>query len=252
MKFDFISDQHLSQANFLKIVSELPKKSPNLVLNGDVCSISDHDGWNMFVGYLTACCSSYSMVYYIAGNHEYYSVKEKCPMRVIKEKIKSLSAIFPNFMFLDDSYHLRKEGWVIFGSTMWSDIPKQSFKSSIPIYIEIENTVENITHATWLKNHYSSRCALEEAIAVSKRMGYKLIVITHFSPLTKESLDPVYHNVAGNEMYCTDMSSYYQNVDVWLYGHTGFNYNVTKGRCSFYSNQYVSTGNKYSDAPISL
>ncbi len=101
--------------------------------------------------------------------------------------------------------------------------------------------------------HYTSRKSLESAILLSKDLDYKLTVITHYSPVINESLDPKYHGKNKNDLYCTDMSKYFGSVETWIFGHTGFNCDISRNGCRILSNQQdVKTGTAYKKEAFSV
>ena len=76
------------------------------------------------------------------------------------------------------------------------------------------------------------------------------MVISHYSPVVNESLDPKYHNLHNqykNFMYCTDLSKYFcDGILAWVFGHTGYNCDINKNGTRIVSNQYrVKSGPKY-------
>ena len=67
--FQVYSDIHIELWNkFPKI----PAKSKYLILAGDICQLDDP----LFYKFLDYCSSKWEKIFYIQGNHEYYSKKK--------------------------------------------------------------------------------------------------------------------------------------------------------------------------------
>lgn len=246
MDFDVISDIHIEINDLANAISLIPKTSPILLIGGDITQATTN--WDTLVAFLSVCCTSYMKVIYVLGNHEYYcNGAVKSSMQSIYSRIKSLESIFRNLAILEKEHIVfEKEQLIVFGATFWSAALESKFPSTYPIFSWVENHFKNITHSEWMELHYSSRVALERAIHLAKLLNYKLLVFTHFSPLVEEALDPKYHTKANNDLYCTDMDKYFHEVDFWIFGHSGYNCDVTKKRCRIFSNQSKTTsGPKY-------
>jgi hypothetical protein len=254
MFFDVVSDANITADTLHLAIANLPKLSPTLILSGDIAPTASFEEWTIFSSYIAVCCTSYLEVIFVPGNHEYYCATEKVTMTNLFYRICKLSTIHKNFKVLDGQTIVNShEKLVVYGATLWSNIDELSFKSNLPIYIKLGDSPVNITHSFWMKNHYSARQGLEDAIETAKQNNYKLLVVTHYSPLVEHSLDPKYHGSKGNEMYCTDLSKYFGDVDMWVYGHTGFNGDITINKCTFYSNQAATkSGRSYEKRSISI
>jgi predicted phosphodiesterase len=247
--FDIISDVHLDQMmrvpNDIKYSSLLPQKSPNLIIAGDVTRT--YDNWTILVGFITISCDKYDNVIYVLGNHEYYN-NGKVTVSSIKCKIKNLETYYPNLKVLDCDYimdHYNK--LIIFGATLWSKLEDDDEKyiHKIPIYETSTNST--ITVKGWNKLHENARESLDKVVKIAKEKGYRLIVVTHYSPLMNESLNPQYWGLPNNVLYCTDLAKSYPTVSTWIFGHTGNNCNLKKGSTRFISNQYMAP-NYYKDS----
>jgi len=231
---DVISDVHLTNDTLRQRCLEIPKTSNMLILAGDIAKVEDD--WVCLIAYLSVCCLNYKAVFYVLGNHEYYSSTGKVDMDTVMTRVQSLSRIFTNLIVLENScYTIKHLKVVIFGATMWSNADEKIFPSTIPIFSK-EDT--HITFEKWQLLHFKSRLALSKAIEYAKSIGHKLVVVTHYSPLFNETLEAKYHSNNKNSMYCTDLSSYFPDVNLWIYGHTGFNTDIQRGNTRICSNQY--------------
>jgi hypothetical protein len=264
MQFDLISDIYVDELK-VDLTTFLAKKSTTLIIAGNVGRAQGPShNWEKMIAFLTVCCSNYNQVFYVLGDHEYYC-EEKVAMDVVLFKIKSLEKLFVNLKILENEYVVLKEKEVVlFGATLWSDIPTSTFPSNMPMYTfnNITASYSNITHAMWMKKHYESIVAMEAAIDIAKMMNYQIVIVTHYAPIINDALNPKHHGVTENatsekamgevhSMYYTDLSRYFHKVDAWVFGHTGWNCNIQKDRCRLVSNQYsTKDGPNYNHTPV--
>ena len=240
MNFDLISNLYIDD-NSIDPIKVLPKNSGRLIIAGDIVKVNGtENNWEKLIALLTICCSNYHQVFYIPGNREYYTNEKDMTMNNIFLKLKNLEKIFLNLKILNNEYIILDRSIVLYGATLWSDVPYRIFPSNLPIYTLNENTItsNNITHARWMRMHYEAIEGLEKAIEVSKKFNYKMIVATHYAPIVNQALNPKYHNDIKKSMYCTDLSRFFHNIDIWMFGHTGWNCDIQEERIRLISNQY--------------
>ena len=128
MKIAVCSDVHLE---FGQLEVENTEGAEVLVLSGDICVAADlrardphgiMDGTrsNRYHDFFAQCCSAFSHVVYVAGNHEHYNGDFKYTISELKNKLgylKNLHILDKEIFKLDD---------VIFvGSTLWTDMNKE-------------------------------------------------------------------------------------------------------------------------------
>lgn len=219
MQIDVISDFEVDVLGLSKSLEILPKKSRTLIIAGDICSKYTPDIYNIIIAFLTSCCLMYDSVIYVLGNHDIYTYETKLDALLILNKIVGLQEIIVNLKVLQNDYIvLKREKIIIYGGTMFSIANEDTFPSNLPIYYSRDEvgtyTTRNITHSDWCMEHYSFRKGLERVINISRKLDYNLVVVSHYSPVISESLDPKYHNHPKNDMYCTDMNKY---LDFWAY-----------------------------------
>jgi len=278
MQFDVISDVHMDKffwstthgkvVDFHDIASLLPKKSGTLIMAGNMTELCDsaREGKLLLTAFLAVACTSYDRVYYVLGDHEYYSRKNPSDSRAIFNMIKSYEKLFGNLKILDNTTHiLRQERVVIFGGTGWPTVSSTTFPSNVPIYTFNKTTQQfsNIKHSEWMTAHYLFRKELESAIAVAKCHGYKLVVISHYAPLPPGSeLSKANDSNDSSLRDDGDLSEYFKDVNLWIFGHAGYNCNMKKGGCKLYNNQFATynsivpgsgvSGLKWSATPVIL
>ena len=202
--------------------------SDTCVLAGDVGRTSN---WLQYVAFIARVCDRFKRVILIAGNHEYYS--SILDVEYIKKELMRLTTMFPNLVFLDDSY-IELHDCVVFGTTLWTQLPHGFDLSKYHYPIVVENSVGDrhpITSEDWNYMHATSLRALPETMTYAMEKNKPLIVISHFSPVFEESLrvDYVCTTDAAiakkNHLYCNRLYHMLkkENVHTWVYGHTGQN-----------------------------
>lgn len=256
VKVDYISDLHLcfylkagengfDKRELKQFVDEkiLPKVNGEiLVVAGDICEFSDS-----VVDFLNFCSDYYKMVYFVAGNHEYYlsrlmfrtmyeiynadSIKK---LKDIKEKISQN----PKLVFLDNSNGGISEysGFKIAGDTLWylpSGISDWAF-----YYLDSNDSRLILTEDTKKekieKLHESSMLWYE-------RLGNDIdLIVTHTPPLKIKGLKE-----RNNSCYYTKLNEF--KAKTWIYGHNHETADFTLNGTHFYSNPW---GYKSKDFPV--
>lgn len=220
MKFQVISDTHFELKSNLKTVC-LTESYPDtiLILCGDIGNPFE-DAYRKFLGEVK---SLYLYVVVIAGNHEYYNLKKS--MIEVDEQIRNVCDAFDNVKFLQNEVFDfvstdSSEEFMIFGSTLWSNIPK--------IY---EGTIlRSIGDYRYIKNFSPSICnelneiaikKLEYFISLSESLNKKLIVVTHHMPSFKliDSKYKIYESI--NHAFANDLDYLIKSpITAWFFGHT--------------------------------
>ena len=238
MSYHIISDLHIEK--FYPVVPDpkklIPTNAKNLILAGDVGRV---ELWDQYLSFMKRCCELFDSVILIPGNHEFYSKDNSTNMGIIQSKLEYIQTLLPNFKYLnDDIIVFKRERWILFGSCFWSYIPDKYFMINYPIF---DNTGNLISCSEWNRLHFNSRKKLEEATLLSKYTHFPLKVVTHFAPTFKGTLDVKYGEKENpkNFYYCSESERYLKSgdVDVWAYGHTGYNNDFYLGDTKVISNQ---------------
>jgi predicted phosphodiesterase len=128
----YVSDLHLE---YLKNFTLNPKLIPlwkfnqepntqyNLALCGDIGTTNDKS----LEDFLSLVSPYYDKIFYVPGNHEYFSSSEKKQtMNEIKNNLRLLVQKFHNIILLDNESYLTANGKTqikFIGSTLWTHIP---------------------------------------------------------------------------------------------------------------------------------
>ena len=151
----------------------------------------------------------------------------------------------PNFAILDRTRIGLSDDVTLLGCTLHSYIPPESeeiVNSKVNDFTRIENwkvvdhVAEHHRDVTWLKNEIES-ISREEGGA--KR---KLMVATHHSPSVKGTSKPSDEGSAWSSAFVTNLlqqgnRSPLDDVQWWIFGHTHYTTQLTKGKVKLVSNQ---------------
>jgi predicted phosphohydrolase len=198
-----------------------PDPSGILILAGDLTRV--FSGTSLFVDSLKEICSKFNKVIFVPGNHEYYCIRGKESMESILLFIRSLTNSIKNLIVLDnESYTIGDT--IIFGSTFWSYTSTDAWHK-IPIYVGNKGSERLITNHEYNELHFRSLLALEKTIKCAEEQNKKMVVVTHYPPTIKGTVDPKYHDNSTRSMYYSHSDHILENNVImrWIYGHTDYN-----------------------------
>lgn len=198
-----------------------------LILSGDICDTTRgcDELYELFIDW---CCARFEHVVLVAGNHEFFHTSIDAGLKYLK----SLEETRNNFRFLEKD-HVEFHDVVILGTTMWSYVPEDCEKL-VRNYMNDFNCIEDMTTEKWKRMHMEAREWLSENI---KRFNKKRIVVaTHHTPEMDKSMPPKYRGSPLNCAFGTDMSEFFDKVDVWVSGHTHWSDMIQLNTCKLYLN----------------
>ena len=213
MKIRYFSDLHLE---FRKLFNpKIIKPGPDevLILAGDIGKPTLGEFCILF-DYLS---KNFKKIFYVPGNHEYYSKKNH--MGVTQTKIPEVLEKYPNVSVLDCDSEVY-DGYHFVGCTMWSLVKNHRYKIndiySIPgMNIPFYNLI-NKEEVEYLTETIDS--PLSSLPGVIGR-----IVITHHIP-SEKLISPKYNFSDYNEWFFTDMDDVIKRnndkIVGWWFGHT--------------------------------
>ncbi len=218
VSFHIISDMHMEDGTKLEntLCSDL---DGILLLAGDLARFQST---SLFIDTLRTICGKFRKVIYILGNHEYYCIRGKESMNSIFLSIKSLAKNIKNLIVLDnETYTIGST--IIFGSTFWSYASESWY--NIPIYVGKKGMEKLITNHEYNELHFKSLTALEKVIKGAEKLNKKVVVVTHYPPTNKGTVDPMYQNCPNRLMYYSHNDHILENKVIirWIFAHTGYN-----------------------------
>jgi len=229
-KIKVVSDIHLEHYQTFDF-EQIIKVEYNSIL----CLVGDigdpfSDLYNSFIEW---CSKHFLIVFIIAGNHEYYNHS----IEKTNNKINELSFKYFNVHFLNNSFFLVHNKLFI-GTTLWSYIPEKC-KSNIQSKINDYNYIQDFDIETCNKLHIESVNFIKTTIEKYKKY-YKIIVLTHHSPLLQNTSDEKFEKLETNYAFSSDQSILMKDVYAWVYGHTHYNHKNNSfkyGNTTLISNQ---------------
>jgi predicted phosphodiesterase len=261
--FHLISDLHLEfiEEKFwiepmalIKEICSVPYKSNGhyLIVAGDLCSI---ERWHLIMQFFDICSPLFEKIFYVTGNHEFYSNKEKT-MEELRGHLAVISSMYKNVIYLDnETYDM--DGLKIIGSQMWTISQNPSLQQvaqrSMNDFYKIYKNEEGETYNIWPRDvlRYMVRDT-GFIIDELKKPGEKLL-ITHNAP-TELAIDKKrYRTSAINESYYYELSHHIIDRDTTaVFGHTHSPFkHKFKNTGWIYSNPYGYNGRDF-QGPLSF
>lgn len=192
-------------------------KDSVLVLAGDTCEMAD--GYFKWDIWLRHNCSRFKAVIAVAGNHEHYSGEYGKALNHFREVAKSI----PNFHVLENEM-VTIDNVHFLGCTLWTN-----YRNSNPIELIKMQTfsdhlcIEGFPPSKAVElNKQSCEFLREtaEALALLKKAGDKIVVVTHQAP-SHMSEDPKYADSPIASAFSSDLDElvYDVDADLWIHGH---------------------------------
>lgn len=225
-------------------VPVFPITAKYLFLAGDICKLNHP----LFYPLFDYCSSNWEKIFYIPGNHEYYSESKNYNELLFEYKLK-LTKKYKNVHFLDNEFFPLNDEVNVYGSTFWTKSPfsrTNEAKSFINDYNYISYFNKDRGYPVKLDISYVNQLS---EIAYNKMKKYlnetnkKTIIMTHFPPLSSGTMDTKY-------LQQNNILKYYftwpddtidklnlNNVPIWISGHTHWSYNFKQNNCNFVGNQ---------------
>jgi hypothetical protein len=220
MRLQIASDLHLE---FYKGNAQKYKKLLKPVEGVDVLVLAGDIGYpedEITKEFLKWCCENWKKVFWIFGNHEYYSkgcmtMKEKEEKALQLEKeILGLNVSVPS-----ERKELVFPGVRIVGATLWSELVYKDVVHSISDFRYIWNEEKNLSFDDYNLFHKRDKQYLEETILAHPNES--IVVVTHHLPSYKMIL-PQFDESPVNEAFASHCERLigHENVLTWICGHS--------------------------------
>lgn len=275
--FHIISDLHLEFVeqnieNLLFKRSKTPEKNYLCVL-GDVCSI---DNIHLAKRFFENNAPYYEKIFYVLGNHEYYTIHKDRDMELVHEQIRGLFSSNKKLVLLGEPFrktpiviHGKRSDVFVIGETLWS-------VSSNPTMKLLAMRALNDYHYIYSKPHKKiipddvealqkkNKEYLLRMMDLSMRSHFylgegkkrKLLILTHAAPSHKSSLDIENRNIFLDGSFSTDCSKiihcHKRNIGLWAHGHTHKAVDYTLDGVRIVSDPYGYRGAAKSHKNISI
>jgi hypothetical protein len=179
----------------------------------------------------------YDRVISIVGNHEHYQNIFSDTITDIRNSV----GMFPFYELIENQVVDIKEGWKLFGATMWTDYnggdyfnmttAKRSM-SDHHLILSREDTRFSPDDA-YNQNKYSTDCLVR---SLEENPDHDFIVMTHHTPSFK-SCHPKYGGVDNPLNYAFSNTKLekiindYPRIKYWIHGHTHDSFDYMLGDC---------------------
>lgn len=216
MRIQYCSDLHIEfESNSLWLKNNLlPVCGDVLILAGDIAPLLEKYFRDPFISYIS---NNYRKIFWIPGNHEYYS-------RNISDFGESINlTLNANISIVNNTVVIFDDIQFIF-STLWSSIsPQNEFivEQNVSDFEYISYKNHKLRASDFNKLHKDSLSFLTKEI---KNKHSKRVIVTHHLPSAMCNL-PVHNNSIINEAFCSNQNEIIinSNAKFWIYGHSHYN-----------------------------
>ncbi len=224
MKFQLVSDIHLELYKELPPLEEiLIPDAPNLVLAGDICFIQHKN----YVPFFEKISQLYDNIYYVFGNHEYYTKAynggiDGHTFDTLEETAQDMLKHLKNIFILNNK-SVVIDDLVIIGTPLWCYYIFNEQRKKYVKYINNDTFMlykNKIIPRTNMTNeiHKKQKNWLEDEI--NRYKGKKMIlVITHYLPSLK-CIPDKWKKDEDNDQFYTNLEYLVEKVNLWVCGHT--------------------------------
>lgn len=213
LKIQYCSDLHLEFPENKTFLKEHPIQAHGdiLILAGDIIPFAVLDKHDDF---LNDVAGKFESVYWIPGNHEYYSFDAAKKCGVLNEQIRKNVFLVNNIALLHNNVRF------IF-STLWSKISpayEWQIERGISDFRVIKFNGSRLSAVQFNQLHKEAYQFIEQEI--NKTHNGKTVVATHHVP-TFLNYPEQYKGDALNEAFAVELFDFIEpsSIDYWIYGH---------------------------------
>lgn len=214
MVIQYCSDLHLEfpQNNIYLKDNPIKPVGDVLILAGDITYWGKKHFKHLFFDYVS---ENFKAVYYIPGNHEFYSGKD---LRIID---KPVYETVKDNVFLVNNQVISIGDIDLFFTVLWSNIPESKslqVEHGVGDFYQIRYGSNRLNYKIFNQLHEDSLTFLKEAIPASN--AKKKVIVTHHIP-THICNPECYRNSDINSAFVSEQYSLIHDwdVDYWIYGH---------------------------------
>jgi len=246
-RVQLLSDLHLEVGQQYTTFA-FPVSAPFLLLAGDIGRLIDYNG---YLAFLEAQVASYSKVFLVLGNHEFYGLDYESGVREA-QRLAAEPCIASGLVLLHRTrWDDPESNLTVLGCTLWSAIPDSAtavVESVVSDFKKItgwtagQHTTVHTDEAAWLQEQVAQLRAEGEGGATRRR----LLIATHHAPCVEGTARPDQVHNAWSSAFATDLVDQqgWQGVDTWAFGHTHYSAQFTRNGIKLVANQrgYVLPG----------
>jgi predicted phosphodiesterase len=270
--FQVLSDLHLEVGQQYSTF-QIPVSAPYLILAGDIGRFSDY---SPYLAFLKIQCSRFAKVFLVPGNHEFYGTSHGDGLELAR-KLETEPDLDGRLVLCHQRrFDVPGSDITILACSLWSHIPddaQDAVRMKVNDFKKIKDwSVEAHNHAhqsdlEWLRaeveairhqqntpagDNYDGRTDGKGGRFFSQNHQSKpnkrsILIITHHAPCKDGTSEPRFASNPWNSAFATDLltgSHEWQDVKLWIFGHTHYSTEFIKDGIRVLSNQrgYVLPG----------
>lgn len=210
-RFQLWSDLHLEVSDMA--LDSYVATAPYLFLAGDI----GEPGSDRYRALLKTVSAAHSLVFVIAGNHEYYEDSIEAANKDLK---RMCSLTSPNVIFLNNATFDVGTRFRVVGTTLWSDVQRHQ-QNDVSCFIADHRRISGWSVKRNNAQHAFNVEFLRNEIQRAKVNGVRLVVMTHHAPLTSGTSKPEHEANMVSSAFQTDLSHLMgEPIAIWCFGHT--------------------------------
>lgn len=208
-RIQYASDLHLEMNNIKDFSKVIKPVAPFLALVGDIGHIQKLS-YRPFFDYVS---SEFEKVFYVPGNHEYYSVEPSDTFHKLDVEMKYFCDSYENIHYLvRNSYKFDHLNVGIIGSPFWTphfSSTNIQISKNQSLFSEYSNVLHQVDY-TYIDN----------ICRKYKNTYTQTVVLTHFMP-SFSLISNKYRNYPNNHNFASHSDHLFNhNIQCWIYGHT--------------------------------
>ncbi|CAK7206745.1 hypothetical protein SEUCBS139899_009551 [Sporothrix eucalyptigena] len=242
-----LSDLHLEVCTQYATFKVPAAGAPYLVLAGDIGRMIDYEP---LLGFLAGLVASYRRIFYVLGNHEFYTLTYdegiREAQRLEKEPGLEGKVSILHKTRWDEDLSVVDSGaprLTVLGCTLWTHVVPEAYDAvtrSVSDFKYIRDwTVDNHNQVhdeevAWLHEQVD---ALRDEAGSENRT---VVVITHHVPTVEGTSRPKYAASPCASAFSTELivpSGAWNGVSTWIYGHTHYSNDFVREGVRLVSNQ---------------
>lgn len=247
MKFQVISDIHIEMLNdpilsFRNGDLWVPCAN-NLIICGNIGEARN----DIYFSFLDEVRQHYKRVFVVPGIQEFFF----SDIETIEKKIENYCNTATNVFFLNNTlYDFGKV--VILGGTLWADVELKNTQHLSTKYQYIKKDNDDLSCKDTLNMHKKSVNWLDSSLNMIEHTEKKVIVCTHYPPITSGVSNPKLEMETKNVGDATDLSKLmkYHCVKTWIFGHTHWHVDTVVNKVKIISNPIGYKTEKLYYSPI--
>lgn len=253
--FQILSDLHLEVCSQY-YTFDIPPSAPYLILAGDTGRLIDYEG---YLAFLAKQSAQFERVFWVLGNHEFYHLSYASALeqarRLEKELILEGKVVLCHRKRWD--LEIGNDKIAILGCTLWSridDDAREVVQMRVKDFGKINKwsiDAHNAAHLSdlqWLSGQVADIQNENKSRAMGGNTEKKMLIISHHAPSIHGTSSPKNSNNPWGSAFATelldDSGDSWEDVKVWVFGHTHFTTDFVKNGIRVLSNQrgYVLPG----------